>query len=39
MRNKFEEAQKNLNELQKKQAYYQDKLGKLTYQNVTYVYL
>jgi structural maintenance of chromosome 4 len=35
MRNKLEEGQKNLNEFQKKQAYFQDKLSKLTYQNVT----
>jgi structural maintenance of chromosome 4 len=37
MRNKLEEGQKSLNEFQKKQAYFVDKLGKLTYQNVTYV--
>lgn len=35
MKNKLEEGQKNLNELQKKQGYYNDKLSKLTYQNVT----
>ena len=35
MRNKLEECQKGLNEFQKKQAYFVDKLGKLTYQNVT----
>jgi structural maintenance of chromosome 4 len=39
MRNKLEEGQKSLNEFQKKQAYFHDKLSKLTYQNVTYVYL
>jgi structural maintenance of chromosome 4 len=35
MRNKLEESQKQLHEFQKKQAYFQDKLNKLTYQNVT----
>jgi structural maintenance of chromosome 4 len=35
MRNKLEESQKQLNDFQKKQAYFQDKLGKLTYQSVT----
>jgi structural maintenance of chromosome 4 len=35
MRNKLEESQKTLNEFQKKQAYFHDKLSKLTYQNVT----
>lgn len=35
MRNKLEESQKSLTEFQKKQAYFVDKLGKLTYQNVT----
>jgi structural maintenance of chromosome 4 len=35
MRNKLEEAQKTLNEFQKKQAYFHDKLSKLAYQNVT----
>jgi len=35
MRNKLEEGQKNLHEFQKKQAYFQDKLSKLVYQNVT----
>jgi hypothetical protein len=38
MRNKLEEGQKSLNEFQKKQAFFHDKLGKLTYQNVTYGY-
>ncbi|KAI4634722.1 hypothetical protein J4E83_002042 [Alternaria metachromatica] len=35
MRNKLEESQKTLNEYQKKQAYFHDKLSKLAYQNVT----
>ncbi|KAF1837975.1 condensin subunit Cut3 [Decorospora gaudefroyi] len=35
MRNKLEEGQKTLNDFQKKQAYFRDKLSKLTYQNVT----
>jgi structural maintenance of chromosome 4 len=35
MRNKLEEGHKSLNEFQKKQAYFHDKLNKLTYQNVT----
>lgn len=35
MRNKLEESQKQLNDFQKKQAYFHDKLSKLTYQNVT----
>lgn len=35
MRNKLEEGQKGLNENQKKQAYFHDKLSKLIYQNVT----
>ncbi|RAR10599.1 condensin subunit Cut3 [Stemphylium lycopersici] len=35
MRNKLEEGQKTLNEFQKKQAYFHDKLNKLAYQNVT----
>ncbi|CAO2656293.1 Nn.00g050960.m01.CDS01 [Neocucurbitaria sp. VM-36] len=35
MRNKLEEAQKTLHEFQKKQAYFHDKLGKLSYQHVT----
>jgi structural maintenance of chromosome 4 len=35
MRNKLEEAQKSLNDFQKKQAYFQDKLSKLSYQSVT----
>jgi structural maintenance of chromosome 4 len=38
MRNKLEEGQKSLNEFQKKQAFFHDKLGKLTYQNVTYAF-
>lgn len=36
MRNKLEEGQKSLNEFEKKQAFFHDKLGKLSYQNVTY---
>ena len=35
MRNKLEEGQQSLNEFQKKQAYFHDKLSKLIYQNVT----
>ncbi|KAJ4384491.1 Structural maintenance of chromosomes protein 4 [Didymella sp. IMI 355093] len=35
MRNKLEESQKQLHDFQKKQAYFHDKLNKLTYQNVT----
>jgi structural maintenance of chromosome 4 len=35
MRNKLEEGQKSLNEFQKKQAYFHDKLSKLSYQSVT----
>ena len=35
MRNKLEESQKTLNEYQKKQAYFHDKLSKLSYQSVT----
>lgn len=35
MRNKLEESQKQLNDFQKKQAYFHEKLSKLTYQNVT----
>lgn len=34
MRNKLEEGQKSLGEFQKKQRYYQDKLGKLSYQSL-----
>ncbi|KAF1920585.1 RecF/RecN/SMC [Ampelomyces quisqualis] len=34
MRNKLEEGQKSLNEYQKKQAYFHDKLSKLTYQDI-----
>lgn len=35
MRNKLEESQKSLSEYQKKQTYFVDKLGRLSYQNVT----
>ncbi|ORY11980.1 RecF/RecN/SMC [Clohesyomyces aquaticus] len=35
MRNKLEEGQKSLNEFHKKQRFYQDKLGKLSYQNLS----
>lgn len=35
MRNELEEGLKTLNDFQKKQAYFHDKLGKLTYQNIT----
>jgi structural maintenance of chromosome 4 len=35
MRNKLEEGLKSLNEFQKKQAYFHDKLSKLSYQSVT----
>ncbi|RMZ70545.1 nuclear condensin complex subunit smc4 [Pyrenophora seminiperda CCB06] len=35
MRNKLEEGQKTLNEFQRKQAYFHDKLSKLAYQSVT----
>ncbi|KAL6709461.1 Structural maintenance of chromosomes protein 4 [Coniothyrium glycines] len=35
MRNKLEEGQKSLNDFQKKQAYFHDKLGKLSYQTIT----
>jgi structural maintenance of chromosome 4 len=35
MRNKLEEGQKSLNDFQKKQAYFHEKLGKLSYQNVS----
>jgi structural maintenance of chromosome 4 len=34
MRNKLEEGQKSLNEYLKKQKYYQDKIEKLSYQNL-----
>ncbi|KAF2470454.1 condensin subunit Cut3 [Lindgomyces ingoldianus] len=35
MRNKLEGGQKNLNEFQKKQRFFQDKLDKLSYQNLS----
>lgn len=35
MKNKLEEAQKELSEYQKKQAFFNDKLSKLVYQNIT----
>ncbi|KAJ8112523.1 hypothetical protein OPT61_g5124 [Boeremia exigua] len=35
MRNKLEESQRQLHDFQKKQVYFQDKLSKLVYQNVT----
>jgi structural maintenance of chromosome 4 len=37
MRNKLEEGQKGLNEYQRKQAHFHDKLSKLTYHDVKYV--